>query len=119
MNGLSRRDILRAFFGQRRQAVESDEKDPTKAAEDQIALILDRFCLAYQGGFCSVCSEHCPQPGAIVVSQGKPRIEPDACTGCEKCRDVCPAPRNAVFLVARKPRQGMVGRDSHADPKQS
>jgi len=118
MSGISRRDMLRAIFGQRRQEAVTEAIDPAESAGDQVALILDRFCLAHLGSFCSVCSEHCPQPGAITVHQGKPRIEPDACTGCEKCRDVCPAPRNAVFLVARKPRQGMVGRDSLADPKQ-
>lgn len=76
----------------------------------QVALILDRFCLAYQGTFCSVCSERCPEPGAIVVEQGKPRVEQDLCTGCAICQDVCPAPKNAVFTVARKPRAGMIGR---------
>jgi MinD superfamily P-loop ATPase len=71
---------------------------------------LDRFCLAYQGSFCSVCFERCPELGAIVVTQGKPRVNPDLCTGCRICHDVCPAPKNAVFLVARKPRPGMIGR---------
>lgn len=81
-----------------------------------LALILDRFCLAYQGSFCSVCSERCPAGGAITVEQGKPRVNPDFCTGCKICHDVCPAPKNAVFLVSRKPRQGMVVRPTDPTP---
>lgn len=81
---------------------------PVIAEPPPLALILDRFCLAYQGSFCSVCSERCPADGAITVEQGRPRVNPDFCTGCKICQDVCPSPKNAVFLVSRKPRQGMV-----------
>lgn len=88
--------------------------DGTSAA--QLALILDRFCLAWQGSFCSVCSERCPEPGAITVTHGKPRVNPDLCTGCKICHDVCPAPKNAVFLVARKPRQGMIASITEPPP---
>ena len=111
MSSISRRDLFRSMFGRRTEAaVPSAEKTPAPASEEapQLALILDRFCLAYQGSFCSVCSEHCPAGGAITVEYGKPRVNPDFCTGCKICHDVCPAPKNAVFLVARKPRPGMV-----------
>lgn len=37
-----------------------------------LALILDRFCLAYQRMPCSVCWERCPVEGAISVAQGMP-----------------------------------------------
>jgi Na+-translocating ferredoxin:NAD+ oxidoreductase RNF subunit RnfB len=85
-----------------------------------VALILDRFCLAWQGSFCSVCVERCPVPGAITTAMGKPSVAADICTGCRVCHDVCPAPRNAVFLVARKPRPGMIGRNvSDAAPETS
>ncbi len=56
-------------------------------------------CLAHQGSFCTVCSEHCPEPGAIAVESGKPRIIEAACTGCGVCQHVCPAPENAVLLM--------------------
>ena len=114
MSAISRRDLLRSVFGRRAEPVAPPAPTPAPAPSidevPQLALILDRFCLAYQGSFCSVCSERCPETGAITVEQGKPRVNPDLCTGCRICHEVCPAPKNAVFLVARKPRQGMIAR---------
>lgn len=108
MNALSRRDLFRSFFGRGRE----EANDPPQPLEEAppLALILDRFCLAWQGSFCSTCVERCPIPGAITTEMGKPRVQPDLCTGCKVCHDVCPAPKNAVFLVSRKPRIGMIGR---------
>lgn len=114
MSAISRRDLFRSVF--RRSpgptAPPVAGTPAPQAAHDgdspQIALILDRFCLAWQGSFCSVCSERCPVEGAIATDKGKPRINPDVCTGCRICHDVCPAPKNAVFLVPRNPRPGMV-----------
>lgn len=104
--------MFRSLFGRRAPEPERETAVPPepKPPAGEIALILDRFCLAHQGSFCSVCVERCPEPGAIVTEQGKPRIVPDLCTGCRICHDVCPAPRKAVFFVARKPRPGMIGR---------
>jgi len=121
MSAISRRDLFRSMFGRRPQHVEPPVEETIRQipAADEIpplALILDRFCLAYQGSFCSVCSERCPADGAITVEQGKPRVNPDFCTGCKICHDICPAPKNAVFLVARKPRQGMVSRPAEPTP---
>ena len=105
---LSRRDLFRRMLGRPVEAPVVPQVPVTKPEVASLALILDRFCLAWQGSFCSVCSERCPVEGAIVLEQGKPRVNPDLCTGCHICHDVCPAPKNAVFLVARKPTQGMV-----------
>lgn len=105
--------MFRAFLGRRPEfppPPPEPEKKAAPPAVDELALILDRFCLAYQGSFCSVCVERCPEPGAIVTEQGKPRVNPDLCTGCRVCHDVCPAPKNAVFMVARKPKVGMIGK---------
>lgn len=115
MSGVSRRDMFRTLFGRGRRDAPAEPVQPPPAVDkpatgEELALILDRFCLAYQGSFCSVCSERCPEPGAIVVEQGKPRVDPDHCTGCRICHEVCPAPKNAVFLVARQARRGMIGR---------
>ncbi len=110
MSAISRRDLFLRMLG---RAPESEE--PATAVSEQVpqlALILDRFCLAWQGSFCSVCAERCPVEGAVIVQQGKPRVNPDFCSGCRICHDVCPAPKNAVFLVSRKPRQGMVALQS-------
>jgi ferredoxin len=117
MSAISRRDLFRSLFRRSTKAPDvsspAETPEPFRAPADdapQLALILDRFCLAWQGSFCSVCVERCPEPGAILTEMGKPRVNPDLCTGCRICHDVCPAPKNAVFLVARKPRPGMIGR---------
>ena len=112
MSGVSRRDMFRVLLGRGPEEVSwtPPAAPVARSGGDELALILDRFCLAWQGSFCSVCSERCPEPGAIVVEQGKPRVDPGKCTGCRVCHDVCPAPRNAVFLVARKARGGMIGK---------
>lgn len=123
MSGVSRREMFRTLLGRGRRETPAEAPKPEPAAPatgEELALILDRFCLAYQGSFCSVCSERCPELGAIVVTMGKPRVEPDKCTGCRVCHDVCPAPKNAVFLVARKVRGGMIGKTvSETRPEES
>lgn len=70
---------------------------PTRIA---VASIRQFDCLAYGGTFCSTCAERCPTPGAIERVGGKPRIVESTCTGCGVCQHVCPAPRNAILLVA-------------------
>lgn len=134
MSTHSRRDLIRSLLNRCRNAVKVEacergdiaardvEENPPPfpaarvaaargdAGAPGLALILDRFCLAWQGSFCSVCVERCPVPGAILTERGRPRIDPDVCTGCQICQEVCPAPKNAIFLVARKPRPGMIGR---------
>ena len=50
---------------------------------------------------CTVCRERCPVPGAIRWVNHAPRIDPRACTGCDVCHDVCPAPVNAVGFLPR------------------
>lgn len=104
--------MFRALLGRRKEepAPAPQQPKPVAPAAEEFALILDRFCLAYQGSFCSVCVERCPEPGAIVSELGKPRVDADICTGCRICHDVCPAPKNAVFLVAKKPKRGMIGK---------
>jgi ferredoxin len=62
--------------------------------------VLPHRCIATRS-FCSVCSERCPAPGAIVVERGRPRIEPARCDGCGECIAACPAPILAFALVSR------------------
>lgn len=66
------------------------------------ARLLDYNCLAYQGSFCTVCSEQCPEPGAIRIELGKPTFVEEPCTGCGICHFVCPAPTNAVAMMPPK-----------------
>jgi len=68
-----------------------------------LAVIAGRYCLAYQGTACTSCHDRCPVPGAIVIEQGLPRVEPAICTGCRICHVVCPAPDNAIRIVPRPP----------------
>ena len=74
---------------------------PGRDPDDQVAQIQTDACLAHRSTLCTVCSERCPEPGAIRVEHGKPSVSLEACTGCGTCRDVCPAPYNAVIIVPR------------------
>lgn len=67
---------------------------------DGVVRIREKDCLGYTS-FCSVCSERCPVPGAIVIELGRPRVDPEHCNGCGICVGVCPAPVNAFDKVAR------------------
>ena len=99
---LSRRDLLFGRFRAGvRLATDTLENKPqtTPADGPTLAVIQGRHCLAYRGLMCSTCFERCPEQGAIVIEQGVPRIDSDKCTGCGDCREVCPAPTNAVLLT--------------------
>jgi ferredoxin len=65
------------------------------------ARVRESTCLAWQGSFCTVCSEHCPVKGALLLELGRPRVDPAACTGCGACIQVCPAPINGLMLAPR------------------
>lgn len=56
-------------------------------------------CLAHQGSTCTTCSERCPVEGAIVLTNHRPQVVPDRCTGCGICVHVCPAPQHAILLL--------------------
>jgi Pyruvate/2-oxoacid:ferredoxin oxidoreductase delta subunit len=58
-----------------------------------------QLCLAWQGSFCSTCSERCPVEDAIVIEAGRPRVVAERCNGCGLCVQVCPAPINALELL--------------------
>ncbi len=95
--------MFTAFFKPLNKATESfSEAAPEPpVAEDQVAIIQGRFCLAYQRSFCTTCSERCPEQGAIIVEKGIPRVIAEHCTGCGICNEVCPAPRNAILMMAK------------------
>jgi Pyruvate/2-oxoacid:ferredoxin oxidoreductase delta subunit len=97
MPSLSRRDFFSRFVPKSEEATRAIE-----AARPKVAVIQGRFCLAYQNSFCSVCKEHCPESGAIVSERGIPRIVADACTGCNICNEVCPAPTNAILMIPKR-----------------
>ena len=70
------------------------------------AKITEHLCLAHHGTTCTVCSERCPVPEAISVTEGSPYVLEEACTGCGVCRYVCPAPENAILLMPNFSRPG-------------
>ncbi|WP_236625063.1 4Fe-4S binding protein [Rhodopirellula sp. SWK7] len=43
----------------------------------------------------------------MTVTDGKPTVVEDACTGCGVCRYVCPAPENAILLMPALARPGI------------
>lgn len=56
-------------------------------------------CLNTLGGFCSVCVERCPVPGAIRLDGRRVVVDADACTGCGICAYACPAPGTAILVL--------------------
>jgi Fe-S-cluster-containing hydrogenase component 2 len=115
----SRRDFLTRFLPVKpaapapvAQPMVPSEPEPARPqphTDALLAVIAGRHCLAYQGTACSACHEQCPVPGAIVVTDGLPRVDLTKCTGCQLCHEVCPAPTNAVFITARPPGIPMPG----------
>lgn len=99
MPALSRRDFFSRFIPKPTGSARSKEAKPNVP---RVAVLQGRYCLAYQNNFCSVCSERCPEIGAIVTERGIPRILADACTGCNICHEVCPAPTNAILMIPKK-----------------
>ena len=65
-----------------------------------VPVIAPAACLAATS-FCSVCSERCPRPGAIVVVGRVLQIVAAACDGCGRCVAACPAPTLAIGLAPR------------------
>lgn len=71
------------------------------------AKVTEHLCLAHHHTTCTVCSERCPIDGAITVTDGKPIVNEETCTGCGVCRYVCPAPENAILLMPAFSRPGL------------
>lgn len=73
--------------------------EPTLPTRIGTARIDPGACLAHRGEFCASCSERCTVPGAVVVTNGRPRIDNSVCVGCGSCAFACPAPGNAIALM--------------------
>lgn len=102
---LTRREVFSCFSRPFRffpgfKSLEAPLVEDSVDAKKRKAIIQGRYCLAYQNGFCSVCREHCPEPGALRWVDNVPSIDLERCTGCALCHEVCPAPKNAVLLIS-------------------
>lgn len=55
-----------------------------------VAIVQRDRCLAYFNG-CIVCADACEYGAISVDSDGRPSVDAEACNGCGRCVDVCPA----------------------------
>jgi Na+-translocating ferredoxin:NAD+ oxidoreductase RNF subunit RnfB len=103
-SALSRRQWITGFWRPAPPAGESKTRIPQAPVDPgpRVAVIQGRHCLAYRNLMCTSCIERCPEPEAIVLVDKMPRVNPSACTGCGDCHAVCPAPQNAVLMIANK-----------------
>jgi len=70
------------------------------------AKLNQELCLAYNGRECLVCSEMCPLPDAITVTEDqKPVFHNTICTGCGACVNACPANPRALTLLSEGERR--------------
>jgi ferredoxin len=67
--------------------------------ENVVAVIQGKYCLTYEDIPCSKCYDRCPIEGAIVVEDGLPIVDPEVCTGCRVCKEVCPESADAILMV--------------------
>jgi ferredoxin-type protein NapG len=55
-------------------------------------------CLPYSGPECGACEASCPVPGALKWDMTRPLIDPEHCTGCGLCREICIVDPSAVII---------------------
>ncbi len=63
------------------------------------------ICLPYSGPECGACEASCPVAGALKWEMSKPYIDPELCTGCGLCREVCIVDPSAVTIRSLQLRQ--------------
>jgi Pyruvate/2-oxoacid:ferredoxin oxidoreductase delta subunit len=102
MSDLSRRGLFSLFARPLRPVPSAPARRQPVPDLTRVAVIQGVHCTALLDG-CQRCLEHCPEAGAIFLEHGLPMVLDAACTGCGVCRDVCPAPDNAVLLLPRPP----------------
>lgn len=82
---LSRRDLFSIF-----------RRRPTPP----VATVHADACLTFQGRFCDLCGQVCPEVLAIQFNgEGHPRVNADHCTGCGECVGACPTTPPAIRLT--------------------
>jgi len=73
---------------------------PADSQEDQLAVAYNEHCLARSCG-CFSCVEQCGAAAIKLVAGVGIRINPQLCTGCGNCENVCPVTPKAVRMQAR------------------
>ncbi len=63
-------------------------------------------CLPYSGPECGACEASCPVPGALRWDMTRPFIDPELCTGCGLCREICIVDPSAVIIHSLHHQQG-------------
>jgi MinD superfamily P-loop ATPase len=75
--------------------------DPRRARIG-LARIDPALCWAHKGSICDLCYQRCPFPGeAMRLTNGKPEVSPDLCTGCGLCAYVCVSTPPAIQIHPR------------------
>ena len=69
-------------------------------------------CLPYLGPECGVCKSACPVAGAMTWDMEKPSINPELCTGCGLCREVCIVEPKAVNITSLYPESQALSSDN-------
>ncbi|MEE8321316.1 MAG: 4Fe-4S dicluster domain-containing protein [Gammaproteobacteria bacterium] len=77
---------------------ELEKEEPRPLPQIAYAEINTQTCLPYSGPECSACAHACPVPGAMIWEKGKPRINPETCTGCGLCREECIVELKAIDI---------------------
>jgi Na+-translocating ferredoxin:NAD+ oxidoreductase RNF subunit RnfB len=118
-DAISRRDWLRSLFGSKRAsgAEPRADREADEANSARVAVIMGRYCLAYERSFCTVCVERCPISGAITSTRGIPLVDPTLCDGCGICVELCPAPEPAIRMFPKRPPSSIA--PGVSDPPQS
>ena len=65
------------------------------------AVLQPNRCVAVQGEPCDICVQCCPYPDLAIradPADGRPIIDPEACSGCGVCVQVCPVRPAALSI---------------------
>ena len=107
---VDRRGFFKAVLGLTTQTVNEavdvpEALDPSTGPEgtlEPVAVLDSRWCVAWDGGDCRLCWIRCPRRDeALILDDGRPVIQSQACDGCGECQRACAAvnDRPAVRIV--------------------